>query len=222
MAGTMTEQEWRNSTDPLPMLEYLQGKATDRKLRLFVVACCRSLFPLIQDKYCRKAVRTAERFADGEVSPEKLRFAWASARRSARTNRRLHRNDPETSSDIALWAVAAAVEERIANPIWLGGALTSSKKQGLIDSTMIDEARILRDIFHYPYGIISFSASSLSHDTVILAQKIYDERAFDRLPILADALEQAGCDNQEVLNHCRGSGPHVRGCWVVDVALGKV
>ncbi len=54
-----------------------------------------------------------------------------------------------------------------------------------------------------------------------LAQSIYDERAFDRLPVLADALEEAGCTNADMLSHCRGPGPHVRGCWVVDLLLGK-
>ncbi len=54
-----------------------------------------------------------------------------------------------------------------------------------------------------------------------MAQAIYDDRAFDRLPILADALEDAGCDNQEILDHCRSNGEHVRGCWVVDLILGK-
>ena len=56
---------------------------------------------------------------------------------------------------------------------------------------------------------------------VRIAQAIYDNRAFDRLPILADALEDAGCDNADILAHCRGPGPHVRGCWVVDLLLGK-
>ena len=54
-----------------------------------------------------------------------------------------------------------------------------------------------------------------------MAQVIYDDRAFDRLPILADALEDAGCDNAAILSHCRGPGEHVRGCWVVDLLLGK-
>jgi len=54
-----------------------------------------------------------------------------------------------------------------------------------------------------------------------LAQAIYDDRAFDQLPILADALQEAGCTSREVLDHCRSPGPHVRGCWVVDLILGK-
>jgi len=54
-----------------------------------------------------------------------------------------------------------------------------------------------------------------------IAQAIYDERDFDRLPILADALEDAGCDNTDLLNHCRQPGDHVRGCWAVDLVLGK-
>jgi hypothetical protein len=56
---------------------------------------------------------------------------------------------------------------------------------------------------------------------VKLAQGIYDDRAFDRLPVLADALEEAGCDNAEILSHLRGSGPHVRGCWAVDLLTGR-
>jgi hypothetical protein len=56
---------------------------------------------------------------------------------------------------------------------------------------------------------------------VKLAQAIYDERAFDRLPVVADALEEASCTNADILAHCRGPGPHVRGCWAVDLILGK-
>ena len=55
-----------------------------------------------------------------------------------------------------------------------------------------------------------------------IAQTIYDHRTFADLPILADALEEAGCDNADILTHCRSSGEHVRGCWVVDLLLGKV
>lgn len=61
----------------------------------------------------------------------------------------------------------------------------------------------------------------LTSTVVALAQGIRDENAFDRMPILADALQDAGCENADILDHCRGAGPHVRGCWVVDLLLCK-
>jgi hypothetical protein len=68
---------------------------------------------------------------------------------------------------------------------------------------------------------VTVEQSWLTSNVTALAQSIYDERAFDRLPILANALEDAGCDNADILNHCRQPGEHVRGCWVVDLLLGK-
>ena len=66
------------------------------------------------------------------------------------------------------------------------------------------------------------TASAWRTSTVVaLARGIYEERAFDRLPMLADALEEAGCEDADMLAHCRRSGPHVLGCWVVDLVLGK-
>jgi hypothetical protein len=82
-------------------------------------------------------------------------------------------------------------------------------------------ATILRCIFGNPFRPVTFAPSWCSETAVALASAIHVERAFDRLPILADALEEAGCDDADVLNHCRGPGPHVRGCWVVDGVLGK-
>ena len=84
-----------------------------------------------------------------------------------------------------------------------------------------EHARVLRCIFGNPFRPATLDRAWRTPTAVALARGIYDDRAFDRLPILADALQDAGCDNEEVLNHCRGPGPHVRGCWVVDLILGK-
>jgi hypothetical protein len=87
-----------------------------------------------------------------------------------------------------------------------------------------EQADLVRDIFGSPFSPIHASPEWLTwNDGTIqkLAQAIYADRAFDRLPILADALEDAGCDNTDLLAHCRGPGPHVRGCWAVDLVLGK-
>ena len=83
---------------------------------------------------------------------------------------------------------------------------------------------LLRDIFGNPFRPVAVDPAWLVwHDGIIgkLAQRIYDERAFADLPILADALEEAGCTNAELLAHCRHPGPHARGCWAVDLLLGK-
>ncbi len=77
----------------------------------------------------------------------------------------------------------------------------------------------LRDIFGNPFRPVAFDPAWRTPTAVTLARGIYDERAFERLPILADALQDAGCDNTDVITHCQHSGPHVRGCWVVDLVL---
>ena len=85
----------------------------------------------------------------------------------------------------------------------------------------IGYARLLRDIFGNPFRPVTFSPSWRTDTAVTLAQQMYESRDFGAMPVLADALQDAGCDNDDVLNHCRGPGPHVRGCWVVDLLLGK-
>ena len=112
--------------------------------------------------------------------------------------------------------------------VWFDGAIwfgtgedqrTSVGQEGQVQSDL------LRDIFGNPFRPVTLAPSLLDwNDSVVvkLSQGIYEERAFDRLPILADALEDAGCDDQDILAHCREQGlVHVRGCWVVDLLLGK-
>jgi hypothetical protein len=80
---------------------------------------------------------------------------------------------------------------------------------------------LLRDIFGNPFRPVTFDHAWRTPTAVALAQQMYDSRDFSAMPILADALQDAGCDNFDVLDHCREPGPHVRGCWVVDLVLGK-
>jgi hypothetical protein len=82
-------------------------------------------------------------------------------------------------------------------------------------------ADLVRDIFGNPFRPAAFSPAWRTDTAVALAAQMYESRDFSAMPILADALQDARCDNEDVLNHCRGEGPHVRGCWVVDLVLGK-
>jgi hypothetical protein len=80
---------------------------------------------------------------------------------------------------------------------------------------------VLRDIFGNPFRPVSFSSDWITSTVTALAQQMYESRDFAAMPIPADALQDAGCENTDILSHCRGDGPHVRGCWVVDLVLGK-
>jgi hypothetical protein len=80
---------------------------------------------------------------------------------------------------------------------------------------------LIRDLFGNPFRPVDFDFRWRTADTTGLATAIYEDRAYDRLPLLSDALMDAGCDDADILAHCRSDGFHVRGCWVVDLVLGK-
>jgi hypothetical protein len=199
-----------------------------RKLRLFAVECCRLLLPFISDPHSRKALRIAERYAEGQATAAKLRFAWEDARRAAGTSRRHRRHQEATLQDDALWVVTLVVEENFTGLVWLGGcvnrALARAQQAGLTAAAPIDEVRLVRCIFGNLFRPAAIDAAWLAwnNGTIpTLAQAIYDHHRFTDLPILADALEEAGCTSHDILNHYRQAGVHARGCWVVDVVLGK-
>lgn len=210
----MTEAEWLSSTDPAPLLEYVRANASDRKLRLWACACVRRIERLIPDALGHKALAVVERYVDGLADERELRMIADAfypcgqynatydhpATRAAHCP--LYR---ETVGQAATYAVRA-------------------RKQGERAAECAAQATLLRDVFGNPFrpAAIDVRCRAWNGGIVVkLAQAIYDERAFDRLPILADALEDAGCTDVEILGHCRGSGEHVRGCWVVDLLVGK-
>jgi hypothetical protein len=227
----MTEAEWLACTDPQKMLEFLRGKASDRKLRLFACACCHHIWHLFTDERSRKAVAVAEQFADGLTSQAELQEALESAEVASRHYHAQVESDP--ISTIA-WAAGGYAEdttqnsaydcaEAIITDYWFPPPFLSAWKAAW---PRINEDRLscLRDIFGNPFHPVAVEPEWLawSGGTVIkLAQGIYEDRAFDRLPVLADALEDAGCHDADVQAHCRQPGEHVRGCWVVDLLLDK-
>jgi len=94
-----------------------------------------------------------------------------------------------------------------------------AEKKGTAEAENL--AFLIRCFFGNPFRPIHVDPSWLTSTVVALSQTIYEEHAFHIMPILADALEDAGCTNAEILGHCRGSGPHARGCWVLDLLLRK-
>jgi hypothetical protein len=88
-------------------------------------------------------------------------------------------------------------------------------------AVVAEQCHFLRDIFGNPFRSITFSTAWCTDTAIARARQMYESRDFAAMPILADALQDAGCDNDDILDHCRRPGEHVRGCWAVDLVLGK-
>jgi hypothetical protein len=228
----MTEQEWLECADPEPMLEFLDDHydhAAYRKLGLFGVACCYRIWGLLRDDRSRKAVEVAERFADGAANEQELEEARQAASEAAGLGRYggddcWGRNSFAAGTEGPAKAAAWAATWRSPGSIELCNAAATAAVPtwAELPRELLAQAGLLRCLFGpLPFHPVAADPTWVPAKVVDLAQTIYRNRAFDRLPILADALEDAGCTNAEMLNHCRQPGEHVRGCWAVDLVLGK-
>jgi hypothetical protein len=224
----MTEAEWLTCTDPQKMLEFLRGKARDRKLRLFACGCCCRLTELwgILDEDELVAVEFANLYADGGATHEDLKLvrddlSYIDDYYGGSEEIRFHALDCVTA--IPLGDVNG-LANRIIDHFENDHHWTEAELEAEQEAERVLQCDILRDFFGNPFRPVAVEPSWLSwNDGTVprFAHAIYDERAFDRLPVLADGLEEAGCTNADILGHCRGPGPHVRGCWVVNLLLGK-
>jgi hypothetical protein len=235
----MTEQEWLACETPYDMLTFLQdsGRATARKLRLFAGACCRRIWHRLPDQRSRQAVATAERFAEGEASLEELVAARHEAEAAQRDTLGRRRGDdaviattlaPEWNPN--RWPSVHSVVSAASSAAAEGAALSGRnrkerKRKGLrgLEDEEAAQCALLRDIFGG-----AFRASSSGHlwraaDGVVrrLAEAIYQDRLFEDLPILADAVADADCQDPDLLDHLRGPVEHALGCWALDLILGK-
>jgi hypothetical protein len=217
----MTEAEWLVSIDPTPMLEFLRGKVSDRKLRLFAVACCHRVWHLLPDERSRKAVEVAERYADEKAIREEVLVALSEAKKVKGFRRQVTGIRHQTPKLAAALSLSLNTEQRFLIHVAGNAACLTEEKDKPDAQEQHLQCELLRDIFGNPFRPVAVDRSWLTSTVVSLATGIYEERAFDRLPVLADALQDAGCENQTVLDHCRGPGEHVRGCWVIDLLLGK-
>ncbi len=232
----MTEYEWLNPgvSDQAVfsdrMLAYLRGQPKlGRKRRLLAVACCKRVLSWMPDD-CLPAVAMAERLAEGPVdeadrwavydaagesqeSQGDLPHSWAAYCAYRAVERPSDFEQPTSwNEDAAAWvAQVAAQPASWINRQWNSAALI--RERGAI-------AALIRDIFGNPFRPVRIDPTKRTLDVVQLARSIYQNQRFDRLPSLADVLEQVGCRNPDILAHCREPGEHVRGCWVVDLVLG--
>ena len=224
-----TERDWWSATSSAVMLDLIRLKARqrDRKLRLFACAVCRALlWPYLTDGRSRRAVEDSERYADGEIPLDELNATARAAKAAARALKQLPAAPDSERGAAGLvgmipvkWGADAALIYAAAGQLARGGLDAPEEARARVERRMCD---ILRDLFGpTPFRVVAFAPAWLTGDVTALARGIYAEGAFSGLPTLADALADAGCDNQEVLQHCRSGSEHWRGCWVVDGLLGR-
>ena len=298
----MTEDEWLTCDDPTPMLSALEGPPTtatfeawgqsfattvyeshlisERKARLFGIACCRCFADLYDEARCQRvidygvqatvfedyglvvptsdcclmAIEGAERITEEGGSSEQLAPLIEGAAALHRAGGIYAASHDQTDDYehllVATSQIAFALQQlcsdlttrtgvlgnqiggaygSLAGIVW-NTAQAAAFQKGLSFVMRMSggdpenrtlNAMLLRDIVGNPFRPFSVDPAWLTSTVVTLATGIYEQRAFDRMPILADALQDAGCEDADILNHCRGGGPHVRGCWVVDLLLGK-
>jgi hypothetical protein len=220
----------------VPLMDLLRGKVTDRKLRLFACACCRRIWHLLPNQEVRQAVELVERFADGQVGNTERSNARRSVQRSAQVRGVVRtptlRKWQRRAASAVYYATARNAWEAACNAsrlavetlVWKAGGYSQGDVtyiERIQRSERPHQAALLRDIISNPRQQARIDPHCQTPTLVNLARLAYDERTFDLLPILADALEEAGCADMSILDHCRQGGDHVRGCWVVDLLLAR-
>jgi hypothetical protein len=218
----VTEAEWLAHRDPDPMLGLLRKRASDRKLRLFACACCRRAWPLL-DARSQRLVEMSEDYLDGLAGQGALSEA------SERHRQVWREHPPESAAHIVGWVVGVLVS----GGAWAAAlnaveaTLRALRRSGLMaesDRELVAQAELLREVIGNPFRRATVDPSWLaSHDGAVtkVARSVSEGRSFADTPVLADALEDAGCSDVGLLGHLRGPGPHVRGCWALDLILGK-
>ncbi|HEX4609948.1 MAG TPA: hypothetical protein VH092_17270 [Urbifossiella sp.] len=238
----MNEAKWLAAERPAPLLRFAWDLAGERKRRLFAAACCRRVAHLFSAAPFRAAVTLAERVAAGRADEAAGREAALAALRgvSHGTYRsilgvgvaraladpldypQLHAAAANLAAGVAWRKVPAAAPPE---PQYGGTTRTPGSPdprwRRVRDEELRWQAAVLRDIVGNPFRRLVTDPSWITSTVTLLAVGISEDGAFDRLTVLADALQDAGCEEEQLLGHLRGPGPHVCGCWVVDALFGK-
>ncbi len=230
----MTEGEWAVCDDPVRMMAFLGARLDGRKGRLLACACCRRIPGVFRDARGRQALEANERFADGAETAAGL----AEARALAEAAFKDRREPPEVEDAFRRspeWSVWAALRQRDGagrrrKPReWVGAALRTAGGWDWDENPeeRAEQAALLRDVFDVPIRP-EMKAAWRGPAILSLARAAYEEREQPsglldaaRLAVLSDALEEAGCTDTAVLGHLRTEGPHVRGCWALDLVMGN-
>jgi len=206
----MTEAEWLVCEDLNQLwTASVLDEVCHRRWRLYACACCRLIPEFKSSAPDVKCMNLAEAEADGLGQPGEVEYP-----KGDEWDIRWYRRDARTIAHRALTAYRDFV--------WRSKRSTHQSDiewasvQILADQPL---CALLRDVVGNPFHTVTFLPEWRTSTVIALAQQMYDSRDFSAMPILADALQDAGCEAETILTHCRGPGLHVRGCWCVDACL---
>ena len=241
----MTEADWLTGTDFAAHVRFAADRLSPRRQRLLAAGFCRAVSHLFDHPDLSAALAVVEWYADGRDSIVELEKARQACRVLAQQAhdayaRQVDGDGSGAAGDVRhelAWAVACAasgqltvadVGYRAANAAVqarTGAALLVPVASAASDAAATEQALVMRgvvwDVVGNPFRPVAFAPDWRTDTAVSLARHMYDSREFSAMPILADALQDAGCDSDDVLNHCRHESGHVRGCWVLDGVLGR-
>ncbi len=235
----MTETEWTTARHSDDLLRFIEPRASDRKLHYLDIACARRVAPLLPCPASLEGVGVLERFVEGLCGTDALsELSWwiegAVFNAEAGNVPWLHaieqlpvplltelaaNPDYTVSSVRDLLTSAASFVDRIVSPVpWERRSRDWPRGP---PGSLLRPVSLVHEVFGNPFRPTAFRGQWRTGAVMALARGMYETRDFAVMPILGDALEDAGCDGEDMLGHCRGPGPHVRGCWVVDRVLCK-
>jgi hypothetical protein len=230
----VNETLWQAGNDPLTMLSHVEAGASERKLRLFACACVRHRWALIPHRRQRGAVELAERLAEGQAKDAELEDARQRAEvwpyDAPEFERLIYQAAAYTLAESALEAARGACSSILDYAAIEGAweAIPGEDQSRLIAEAAGAEGRALGrlavEVFGNPFRPVTVERAWLAAfdgAALAMARWIDEEWRIDEMPYLADALTDAGCTADALIRHLRGEGPHVRGCWALDLVLGR-
>ena len=220
----MTDFEWLNCPRPdeLYLDRFAQTPRPWRKLRLYACGCCRQVWDSLMDPRSRDAVEVAERYADGVAAEAELDAAAEAALEACDEIDARNPNSIESGAAHAAHLSIQAPSD-VSHPVaWVMTRVYGYDDYAeALNTNLAALADLFRDVFDNPYRPgrpqLVWWTPKVKH----LAQLIYEQQTFSRMSELASALEDAGCQDLEILAHCREERIHIKGCWVLDLLLGK-
>lgn len=227
----MTEAEWVANANPIRMVEHLKGNVSGRKLRLFTNGCTRLFQKYFNDGPARLLVDTFEEYADDRAVYDDVVALREPVERLARSvvsssaarvvlEMLIDLTQRERYGPNAYWLARVTVSE--VGRVVIFARSEPESNDDVMQRSVRRAAAVVREIFGNPFRVLPFANEWRTTTVVLIAKQMYESRDFSAMPILADALQDAGCDSDDILTHCRDEKQvHVRGCWVVDLVLGK-